>query len=1077
MKTIFKKSALWLCLLGMIFTTQSQTVNESTFSGLKFRNIGPALTSGRIADIAIHPENENIWYVAVGSGGVWKTTNSGTTWKPIFDNQASYSIGSIAIDPSNPHTIWVGTGENVGGRHVAFGDGIYVSHDDGMSWKNMGLKKSEHLSTIIVHPENSNIVWVASQGPLWSKGGERGVYKTTDGGKTWNRTLGDSEWIGATDIVIDHNNPDVLYAASWQRHRTVAAYMGGGPGTGIHKSIDGGDTWTELKKGLPKSNLGKIGLAISPFDSDVIYAAIETDRKTGGIYISTNKGEAWTKQSNTVSGGTGPHYYQELYASPHHQGKLFLMNNYVLISDDHGKNFSRMNERNKHVDSHAMAFKASDPNYVLFGTDGGLYESFDLTNSWKYVSNLPITQFFKVAVDDSEPFYKVYGGTQDNGSQGGASRTVFTDGIKNRDWWKTLGADGHQSAIEPGNPDITYGEFQQGALWRIDQTTRETVFIQPQAREGDPFERYNWDAPILVSPHNPTRLYFASQRVWKSENRGDAWTPISSDLTLNQERMALPFYDGKQQSWDNAWDIGAMSNYNTITSLAESPIQEGLIYAGTDDGLIQVTENGGTTWRKFALGNAKGVPNTAFVNDVRADLFDANVVYAALDNHKYGDYKPYLIKSTDKGKSWTLINGDLPKTLLTWRLVQDHVKKDLLFAATEFGVYFTRNGGKNWIQLKSGIPTISIRDITIQRRENDLVAASFGRGIFILDDITPIRNFDDSILTKETTLFPIKNALWYSPNSRVGSQGDNEYSADNPPFGAIFTYYMSNKVKSLKDERKQREKTNTNFPGWDALEAENRQQGPEILLIIKDANGNVVNTVKGSNKKGFNRVNWQLTYPNKAGERLQASPRGRFGRGGVMASPGDYTVTIVKRIDGINTVLEGPKPFKVVPMYDGALKRKSFAEMDAFRKETFAFQQDLTATNVALSRNIQRVAAMERALNKAEKPNDNLFKRINDARLVLLDIDKELNGDDTKGEIGERSNPRASEGNSLGWRALGNTYGPTDEHKAMLNRVKSQLAKVKSKLRDVLNNTLPQIERELKNTGAPWVEGQGLKND
>ena len=1077
MKTIFKKSTLWLCLLGMIFTTQSQTVNESTFSGLKFRNIGPALTSGRIADIAIHPENENIWYVAVGSGGVWKTTNSGTTWKPIFDNQASYSIGSIAIDPSNPHTIWVGTGENVGGRHVAFGDGIYVSHDDGMSWKNMGLKKSEHLSTIIVHPENSNIVWVASQGPLWSKGGERGVYKTTDGGKTWNRTLGDSEWIGATDIVIDHNNPDVLYAASWQRHRTVAAYMGGGPGTGIHKSIDGGDTWTELKKGLPKSNLGKIGLAISPFDSDVIYAAIETDRKTGGIYISTNKGEAWTKQSNTVSGGTGPHYYQELYASPHHQGKLFLMNNYVLISDDHGKNFSRMNERNKHVDSHAMAFKASDPNYVLFGTDGGLYESFDLTNSWKYVSNLPITQFFKVAVDDSEPFYKVYGGTQDNGSQGGASRTVFTDGIKNRDWWKTLGADGHQSAIEPGNPDITYGEFQQGALWRIDQTTRETVFIQPQAREGDPFERYNWDAPILVSPHNPTRLYFASQRVWKSENRGDAWTPISSDLTLNQERMALPFYDGKQQSWDNAWDIGAMSNYNTITSLAESPIQEGLIYAGTDDGLIQVTENGGTTWRKFALGNAKGVPNTAFVNDVRADLFDANVVYAALDNHKYGDYKPYLIKSTDKGKSWTLINGDLPKTLLTWRLVQDHVKKDLLFAATEFGVYFTRNGGKNWIQLKSGIPTISIRDITIQRRENDLVAASFGRGIFILDDITPIRNFDDSILTKETTLFPIKNALWYSPNSRVGSQGDNEYSADNPPFGAIFTYYMSNKVKSLKDERKQREKTNTNFPGWDALEAENRQQGPEILLIIKDANGNVVNTVKGSNKKGFNRVNWQLTYPNKAGERLQASPRGRFGRGGVMASPGDYTVTIVKRIDGINTVLEGPKPFKVVPMYDGALKRKSFAEMDAFRKETFAFQQDLTATNVALSRNIQRVAAMERALNKAEKPNDNLFKRINDARLVLLDIDKELNGDDTKGEIGERSNPRASEGNSLGWRALGNTYGPTDEHKAMLNRVKSQLAKVKSKLRDVLNNTLPQIERELKNTGAPWVEGQGLKND
>lgn len=1076
MKTIYKMSFLWVCLLGMIFTTHSQTINESTFSGLSFRNIGPALTSGRIADIAIHPENENVWYVAVGSGGVWKTTNSGTTWKPIFDKQKSYSIGSITIDPSNPHTIWVGTGENVGGRHVAFGDGIYVSHDDGITWKNMGLKKSEHLSTIIVHPENSDVVWVASQGPLWSKGGERGVYKTTDGGKTWKRTLGDSEWVGATDIIIDHNNPDVLYAASWQRHRTVAAYMGGGPGTGIHKSTDGGETWVEVKKGLPSSNLGKIGLALSPFDSDVVYAVIETDRKKGGFYMSTNRGETWVKQSNTVSGGTGPHYYQELYASPHHEGKLFLMNNYVLISDDHGKTFNGMNERNKHVDSHAMAFKASDPNYVLFGTDGGLYESFDLTNSWKYVSNLPITQFFKVAVDDSEPFYKVYGGTQDNGSQGGASRTVFADGIKNRDWWKTLGADGHQSAIEPGNPNITYGEFQQGALWRIDQTTRETVFIQPQAREGDPFERYNWDAPILVSPHNSKRLYFASQRVWRSENRGDGWTPISPDLTLNQERIALPFYDGKQQSWDNAWDIGAMSNYNTITSLSESPKQEGLVYAGTDDGLIQVTEDGGATWRKFNLGSIKGVPSTPFVNDVRADLFDANIVYAALDNHKYGDYKPYLIKSTDKGKSWFLINGDLPKTLLTWRLVQDHVKKDLLFAATEFGVYFTRNGGKNWMQLKSGIPTISIRDITIQRRENDLVAASFGRGIFILDDITPIREFETSMLTKEATMFPIKDALWYSPNSRVGSQGDNEFSAKNPPFGAIFTYYMSNKVKSLKDERKAREKTNTDFPGWDAIEAENRQQGPHILLIIKDANGNVVNTVKGSNRKGFNRANWTLNYPNKGGERLQSRGSG-FGGRGVLATPGSYTVTIVKRIDGVNTVLEGPKPFKVVPMYDGALKRKSYTEINAFRDEAFAFQQDLTATNVALSRSIQKVDAMERALNKAEKPNDDLFKRINDARIVLLDIDKELNGDDTKGEIGERSDPRASEGNSLGWRALGNTYGPTDEHHALLNRVKSQLAKVKSKLKTVLDGILTGIERDLKSTGAPWVEGQGMKND
>jgi len=939
------------------------------------------------------------------------------------------------------------------------------------------LKNSEHLSKIIVHPENSDIIWVASQGPLWSKGGDRGVYKSIDGGKNWKRTLGDSEWVGATDILIDPNNSDVLYAATWQRHRTVAGYLGGGPGSGLHKSTDGGNTWRKLTKGIPKSNLGKTGLAISPFNSDVIYAALELDRTKGGVYMSTNRGESWTKQSDAVSGGTGPHYYQELIASPHHEGTLYFMNNSALESKDHGKTFTRMSRSNQHSDSHALVFKKSDPNYLLIGTDGGLYESFDGTKSWKYVRNLPITQYFKIAVDDAKPFYNIYGGTQDNGSHSGPSRTISSDGIASADWWKTLGADGAQTATEPGNPNISYGEFQQGALWRIDKKTRETVFIQPQAREGDPYERFNWDAPIVVSAHKPTRLYFASQRVWKSEDRGDSWQPISSDLTLNQDRMTFPYY-GKQQSWDNAWDVRAMSNYNTITSLAESPLQEGLLYAGTDDGIIQVTENNGQSWRRFSLNNIKGLPSVPFVNDVRADLFDANVVYAALDNHKYGDYKPYIIKSTDKGKSWKLINGDLPNKLLIWRLVQDHVKRDLLFAATEFGIYFTNNGGTNWIKLKGGIPTISFRDITIQRTENDLVAGSFGRGIFILDDITPLRNFDSNMLASEATLFPVKNAHWYRQHSRVGSQGDAEWIAKNPAFGANFTYFMNDKAKSLKDSRKAREKNNKKFPGWDAIEAENRQQGPSILLVIKDANGNVVNTVKGTNKKGFNRVNWGLNYPNKGGERLQA-PRGRggFRGGGIMATPGDYSVTLVKRVDGVNTVLQGPESFKVVPLFEGTLERKSTKEMDDFRNAVFAFQQNLTSTNISLSRSTRTVDAMQRALNKATSPSEGLSKRINDVRIQLLDIDKELNGDDTKGEIGSRSNPTASEGNSLGWRALSNTYGPTGEHQGLLNRVKSQLAKVKSKLKTVLNNTLPALERDLKASGAPWIEGQGLIKD
>jgi photosystem II stability/assembly factor-like uncharacterized protein len=1075
MKTIFKFALLCVFTISIAFNLSAQEKSKNPFNGLEFRNIGPAMTSGRIADIAIHPENENIWYVAVGSGGVWKTSNSGTTWKPRFDNQKVYSIGCVTIDPNNPHTIWVGTGENVGGRHAGFGDGIYVSYDDGKSWKNMGLKNSEHLSKIIVHPNNPDIIWAASQGPLWSKGGDRGVFKTIDGGKSWNRTLGNSEWVGATDMLIDPNNPDILYAATWQRHRTVAGYLGGGPGSGLHKSTDGGDTWRSLKNGIPKSNLGKTGLAMSPFNSDVIYAALELDRTKGGVFMTSNGGESWTKQSNAVAGGTGPHYYQELIASPHHEGTLYFMNNSALISKDHGKTFTNMSRSNQHSDSHALVFKKSDPNYLLIGTDGGLYESFDSTKSWKYVRNLPITQYFKIAVDDAEPFYNVYGGTQDNGSHGGPSRTISSDGIASADWWKTLGADGAQTATEPGNPDITYGEFQQGALWRIDSKTRESVFIQPQAREGDPYERFNWDAPIVVSSHNPTRLYFASQRVWKSENRGDSWEPISGDLTLNQERMTFPYYD-KSQSWDNAWDVGAMSNYNTITSLAESPMQEGLIFAGTDDGLIQVTEDGGANWKKISLNSIKGVPNTPFVNDVKADLFDANVVYAALDNHKYGDYKPYIIKSNNKGKTWSLINGDLPSKLLIWRLVQDHVKKDLLFAGTEFGVYTTINGGKNWIKLESGMPTIPIRDITIQRRENDLVAGSFGRGIFILDDISPLRDYSTTMNSVEAKLFPIKTVHWYKQSNRVGSQGDAEWIAKNPPFGANFTYFMSDKIKSIKDIRKANEKKGVaKFPGWDALEKENRQDGPAIFLIIKDANENVVNTVKGTNKKGFNRVNWNLNYPRKSGERLQA-PKGRrgFRGGGVMATPGIYTVTLVKRVDGINTVLQGPESFNVEPLFDGALPRKSFKEMDAFREAAFAFQQDLTATNIALSTSKQTIDAMLRALNKATSPSDDLYRRLNVTKNLLLDIDKELHGDVVKGEIGERSNPNASNGNSISWRALGNTYGPTEEHKGFLSRVESQLKKVKAKLMPIINGTLPELESDLKKTGAPWIEGQGL---
>lgn len=1065
-----------LCLtLNVSAQKTSETKKDSTFTGLKFRSIGPAFMSGRIADIAIDPNNQNVWYVAVGSGGVWKTENSGTTWTPLTDKESFYSTGCITIDPNNSNVIWVGTGENVGGRHIGIGDGIYASYDGGKTWKNKGLKKSEHISKIIVNPKNSDEIWVAAQGPLWSSGGERGLYKTIDGGDTWNLVLSDNKWTGVTDIVIDPRNEKVLYAATWQRHRNVAAYMGGGPGTAIYKSTDSGETWDKLKTGLPKGDMGKIGLAISPINPDVIYAAIELERRTGGIYRSENQGLSWTKMSNTVSGGTGPHYYQELIASPHVFDKLYLMNNSTLFSLDGGKTFEVMKKENKHGDDHSLTFRPDDLNYMLIGTDGGIYESFDSSETWKFVNNLPITQFYKLAVDDAEPFYNIYGGTQDNNSQGGPSRTFRTNGIANSDWFVLLGGDGHQPATEPGNPNIVYAQSQQGYLNRIDRTTGEAVFIKPQEGIDEPYERNNWDSPILVSNHDPKRLYFGTQRVWRSDDRGDSWTPISKDLTKNEERLTLPIM-GKQQSWDAAWDVYAMSTYNTITSLAESPLDENVLYAGTDDGIIQYTKNGGESWTKVMVGSLPNVPASAFVNDIKADLHDVNTAYIALDNHKFGDYKPYLLKSTNGGKSWKSITNGIPENTLVWRIVQDHVEPNLMFLATEYGIYVSLNQGEKWTKFSEGLPTISFRDLAIQKRENDLIGASFGRGFYVLDDYSPLRNMNPSSFSKPS-LFKPRKPLQYKPISGgTSSQGGSFFTAKNPDYGAVFTYYLPNNFESLKSKRKTSEKTlkkenkNIPFPGWDALEEEKHEENASIVLVVEDSQGNFITRINAPYKKGFNRVAWNLKIPTNTSlriEKINDNPSDYYYN--TFADEGTYTVSMFSNIKGNIEPLSEPQTFEVVRIRENVLDNPVSNKIDTYIEDLKTFKATYESALNDFNHASKKLNTLQKASVYAKSKPGEIEKSISDLKKEMLAIKQILNGNSSKFEIREKDIKTISSRLSVAQRGFSTTYGPTKTHMRSLEMAKTLFNRVKPRLTKFTKVEVPKIEKALLDAGVPQI--------
>ncbi|MFK5877879.1 MAG: glycosyl hydrolase [Flavobacteriaceae bacterium] len=1062
-----------------------QPLDTVKIEGLSWRSIGPSLTSGRISDIAVNPKNPFEYYVASSAGGVWKTINSGVEFIPVFDEEGSYSIGCITIDPNNSNVVWVGTGENNNQRSVSYGDGVYKSIDGGKTWNNMGLKMSEHIGRIIVHPENSDIVYVAAIGPLWSKGGDRGLYKTTDGGKTWEAVLTVDEHTGVNDVQMDPRNPDVLYASTFQRRRHVFTYVGGGPGSGMHKSTDSGNTWTKINTGLPTTELGRIGLAISPVNPEIIYAIVEAADDKGGFFVSTNRGASWEKRGSHKTSGN---YYQEIIADPIEENTIYSMDTWMSVSHDGGKTFSKVGEDFKHVDNHCMWINPNNNKHWLVGCDGGMYETFDAAKNWDFKENIPVTQFYKVAVDNDYPFYNVYGGTQDNFSLGGPSRVLTGHGITNFDWFITNGGDGFESQIDPENPNIIYAQSQNGFLVRYDKKSGEIVGIQPSERENENSYRFNWDSPLAISKHAPGRLYFAGNKVFRSNDYGNSWEVISDDLTQQIDRNSLKVYD-RIVSVDAVAKNGSTSLYGSIVALSESPIDENLIAIGTDDGLIQITEDGGNTWRKVT--NISGAPKQSYVNSVYLSKHDVNVMYVAFNHHKYGDFKPYIFKSSDKGKSWTSISNNLPKRGSVYSIEEDHIDSGLLFCGTEFGVFFSPNKGQRWKQLSNGIPTIAVRDIAIQERENDLVLGTFGRGFYIMDDYSSLRSVENKAPTEVAKIYPIRDALSWEKSLPLGLpgksfQGDNFYTSPNLGPEAMITYYYNETYKSLKEKRTEKEKEliknreDVVYPDYAALKAETEENEQTLVFTIKNDKGQVVKKEFKKPTEGLQRFHWDLRYTLQTPIDLSTpsfyNPWSTIDEG-TLVQPGKYTVEMGLYKDGVLSTLVPPVSFNVIGLENTEMPAEDSAEKVAFQKQVSQLEANLQACQKIISETNTKLKYIKSAIKRSELPFGELSKAVLNIENKLKDINTSLYGDPIKRklDINQLQNP-ATRISNISYEQKYTTSTPTQTHRDSYSIAKVKIDKIKQKVEAIYNVDLKQLEEKLVNFGAPYTPGRGSED-
>ncbi|MEP6832152.1 MAG: glycosyl hydrolase [Gemmatimonas sp.] len=881
-------------LFGPSLARTQAAPDSDAFGALAFRGIGPGLSSGRVADVAVDPRNRSIWYVATASGGLWKTQNRGLTFVPIFEHGA-YSMSAVLVDPRNSKTIWLATGENTNLRSAMAGQGMFKSTDAGATWKFVGLGLSEKIGRIAIDPSNSDVVYVAAQGPLWAAGGERGLYKTTNGGVSWSRVLHVSENTGISDVVIDPRTPNTLYAASYQRRRNVGILIGGGPEGAIYKSTDGGTNWRKLAAGLPTVDIGRIGLALSPQNPDVVYATIAAQGTSSGFFRSADRGETWVKQSDWVSGD--PQYYGELFADPHHFDWVYAIASDMSMTKDGGKTFGSVPARGVHVDFHHVGFDPTDSLYLMLGNDGGIYDSYDNGVTWRHY-RIPVTQFYRVSADNAQPFYNIYGGAQDNGTMGTPSRSLFRGGIRESEILDVAGGDGFQPRADPEDPNTIYALSQDGSLQRVNKLTGENKSIRaPRVMPDSSRVRWHWDVPLLISPFSHTRVYILGSRLFRSDDRGDTWTAVSPDLTrqLNRDTISV---------MGRRWGPDAV-NRNLYThelsvgiAFDESPKKEGLLVVGTDDGLIQISDDGGKAWRKTA--KFPGVPELTYVSEVLASRHDANVIYAAFNNQWRGDFTPYLLRSRDQGRTWTSIRGNLPDRNQIWTLAEDTENPALIFAGTELGLYVTTDGGKVWRPWRSGLPTIPVRDIEVQRRDGDLVLGTFGRGIYVLDDYTPLRTFANAAQQSAPTLFaPRPTPVYLETPLQNGGTGNGGYTAPNPAFGALLTFYLPQSFR---------------------LDVQTPAQ--ELVLAVSDATGSAVAQLPVTVSSGLQRAVWNLrkmTLPPRTDN--VGGGRGGFGGGGrgganlPLVAPGNYTVQLFTRAAGkLVTPIGAPQRLQVVPL-------------------------------------------------------------------------------------------------------------------------------------------------------------------